>query len=228
MRALLDQVGSAPLLTSEREVLLFRRHATGDPSARDQIVMANTRLVAGIANDYLWHDRPSYTFEDAFMSGMEGLLAAVDRFEADRGFKFSTYATHWIRQKIRRAVMNEGDTIRMPVGRHERGEKTYRMVSLDKPVDEGEGDPLGWLLQATDTDRADVRVEIIPELLELLDTNQRLMIVMRYGLDGGSRMTILEAASWLGVDERSARLIGMSAIRKLRVAASDLESSLDV
>lgn len=227
MRALLDQVGSAPLLTPEREALLFRRMGDGDLRARDQIVMANTRLVAGIANDYLWSDRPSYTFEDAFMSGMEGLLAAVDRFEVDLGFKFSTYATHWIRQKIRRAVMNEGDTIRMPVGRHERGEKTYRMVSLDKPVDEGEGDPLGWLLPAQETDRADHRTSLLPELLDLLDTNQRLMIVMRHGLEGNQPMTIADASSWLGVSEHEGRLIGMSAIRKLRIAASDLADNLD-
>jgi RNA polymerase primary sigma factor len=99
------------LLTAEEEVVLARRVQTGDPEAKQRMVEANLRLVISIAKRYRCR---SMSFEDLVQEGIIGLMAAVTRFDPEKGYRFSTYATHWIRQAIGRAIDNQGRMIRLP------------------------------------------------------------------------------------------------------------------
>ncbi len=101
----------APLLTPAQEISLARRVEQGDPSARETLVNSNIRLVASVARRYMGRGLP---LEDMMQEGVVGLLRAIDKYNYLRGYRFSTYATHWIRQAISRAVANQGRTIRLP------------------------------------------------------------------------------------------------------------------
>jgi RNA polymerase primary sigma factor len=99
------------LLTAEEEVALARRVQMGEPEAKQRMVEANLRLVISIAKRYRCR---SMSFEDLVQEGIIGLMAAVTRFDPEKGYRFSTYATHWIRQAIGRAIDNQGRMIRLP------------------------------------------------------------------------------------------------------------------
>ena len=103
--------GSAPLLTMDQERKLARQVETGNKRAREVLVNANLRLVTSIAKKY---QNRGIAMEDLIQEGTLGLIHAVDKFDYRRGFRFSTYATHWIRQALGRAVENQGRTIRLP------------------------------------------------------------------------------------------------------------------
>lgn len=103
--------GSLPLLTQDEERRLARRVERGDKLAREILVNANLRLVTSIAKKY---QNRGIAMEDLIQEGTLGLIHAVDKYDYKRGFRFSTYATHWIRQALGRAVENQGRTIRLP------------------------------------------------------------------------------------------------------------------
>lgn len=103
--------GSLPLLTQQEERKLARRVEKGDKRAREILVNANLRLVTSIAKKY---QNRGIAMEDLIQEGTLGLIHAVDKYDYKRGFRFSTYATHWIRQALGRAVENQGRTIRLP------------------------------------------------------------------------------------------------------------------
>ncbi len=105
-------VGSHKLLTREEEVQLSQRIGKGDKFARDKMVQANLRLAISIAKGYM---NKGASFEDLVQEANVGLLRAVDLFDGTRGFKFSTYATWWIRQSVRRFVNQQASCVRMPV-----------------------------------------------------------------------------------------------------------------
>jgi DNA-directed RNA polymerase sigma subunit (sigma70/sigma32) len=109
---LLAHAGRAPLLSAEEEQHLARRVQAGDQDAKRHFIGANLRLVAHVAKDYLDAGLP---FEDLFQEGCLGLIRAVERFDPDKGIKFSTYATYWIKQSILRAFGNTARTIRLPI-----------------------------------------------------------------------------------------------------------------
>lgn len=108
----LNEIGFSPLLTKEEEVILSRKALQGDLEARNHMIESNLRLVVKIARRYL---NRGLDFSDLIEEGNLGLMHAVEKFDPEMGFRFSTYATWWIRQTIERAIMNQGRTIRLPV-----------------------------------------------------------------------------------------------------------------
>jgi len=108
----LNEIGANPLLTADEEAALARRVRTGDFSARQTMIERNLRLVVNIAKHYLNRGIPLL---DLVEEGNLGLMHALEKFDPERGFRFSTYATWWIRQNIERAIMNQSRTIRLPV-----------------------------------------------------------------------------------------------------------------
>jgi RNA polymerase primary sigma factor len=117
LRLYLRAIGKVPLLTAEQEVSLAKRVERGDVAAKRQMIEANLRLVVSIAKPHLGR---GLSFLDLIQEGSLGLIRAVEKFDYRRGFKFSTYATWWIRQAVTRAIADKARTIRMPVHMVER------------------------------------------------------------------------------------------------------------
>ena len=112
VRMYLKEIGKVPLLTSEEEIELAKRMELGDEEAKKKLAEANLRLVVSIAKRYVGR---GMQFLDLIQEGNLGLIKAVEKFEYRKGYKFSTYATWWIRQAITRAIADQGRTIRIPV-----------------------------------------------------------------------------------------------------------------
>ena len=112
VRMYLREIGKVPLLTAEQEVSLAKRIERGDMDAKNQLIQANLRLVVSIARRYA---NRGLTLLDLIQEGNLGLIRAVEKFDYRRGFKFSTYATWWIRQAVSRALADQARTIRIPV-----------------------------------------------------------------------------------------------------------------
>lgn len=112
VRMYLSEIGRVPLIDGKKEVELARRIRKGDASAKQQLAEANLRLVVSIAKKYIGR---GLSFLDLIQEGNIGLFRAVEKFDPERGFKFSTYATWWIRQAITRAIADQARTIRIPV-----------------------------------------------------------------------------------------------------------------
>ena len=112
VRMYLREIGKVPLLTAEQEVSLAKRIERGDMAAKNQLIQANLRLVVSIARRYA---NRGLTLLDLIQEGNLGLIRAVEKFDYRRGFKFSTYATWWIRQAVSRALADQARTIRIPV-----------------------------------------------------------------------------------------------------------------
>ena len=108
----LSEIGAAPLLTAAEEKSFARLALRGDEAARQRMIESNLRLVVNIARRYVNRGLP---FLDVIEEGNLGLIHAVRKFDPERGFRFSTYATWWIRQSIERAIMNQSGTVRLPV-----------------------------------------------------------------------------------------------------------------
>ena len=125
VRMYLKEIGNVPLLTTEQEVELAKRVEAGDEEAKKQLTEANLRLVVSIAKKYVGRGMP---FLDLIQEGNMGLMKAVDKFDYTKGYKFSTYATWWIRQAITRGIADTGRTIRVPVHMVETINKTLRMT----------------------------------------------------------------------------------------------------
>jgi RNA polymerase nonessential primary-like sigma factor len=111
-RIYLNEIGFTPLLTPEEEVLYGRRARKGDMAARSKMIEANLRLVVKIARRYM---NRGLALLDLIEEGNIGLIRAVEKFDPEKGFRFSTYATWWIKQTIDRAIMNQTRTIRLPI-----------------------------------------------------------------------------------------------------------------
>jgi RNA polymerase primary sigma factor len=128
LRLYLRSIGRVSLLTAEQEVHLAQRIERGDMTAKQQMIEANLRLVVSIAKGYLGR---GLTFLDLIQEGSLGLIRAVEKFDHRRGFKFSTYATWWIRQAVTRAIADKGRTIRIPV---HMVEKLNKVVHVERQL----------------------------------------------------------------------------------------------
>jgi RNA polymerase primary sigma factor len=128
LRLYLRSIGRVSLLTAEQEVVLARRIERGDMQAKQQMIEANLRLVVSIAKSYLGR---GLTFLDLIQEGSMGLIRAVEKFDYRRGYKFSTYATWWIRQAVTRAIADKGRTIRIPV---HMVEKLNKVVHVERQL----------------------------------------------------------------------------------------------
>ncbi|MCW3041263.1 MAG: rpoD [Solirubrobacterales bacterium] len=128
LRLYLRSIGKVNLLTAELEVSLAKRIERGDMEAKQQMVEANLRLVVSIAKGYLGR---GLTFLDLIQEGSLGLIRAVEKFDYRRGYKFSTYATWWIRQAVTRAIADKGRTIRIPV---HMVEKLNKVVHVERQL----------------------------------------------------------------------------------------------
>jgi len=133
LRLYLRSIGRVPLLTAAEEVSLAKRIERGDMDAKTHMVEANLRLVVSIAKGYLGR---GLTFLDLIQEGSLGLIRAVEKFDYRRGYKFSTYATWWIRQAVTRAIADKGRTIRIPV---HMVEKLNKVVHVERQLVQGLG-----------------------------------------------------------------------------------------
>jgi RNA polymerase primary sigma factor len=113
--AYLREIGKVPLLTAEEEISLAKRVERGDPAAKQALIEANLRLVVSVARRYTGYTGRGMLFLDLIQEGNLGLMRAVEKFDWRRGYKFSTYATWWIRQAITRGIADQARTIRVPV-----------------------------------------------------------------------------------------------------------------
>jgi RNA polymerase primary sigma factor len=130
LQLFLNEAGRWPLLTKEEEVELAKRIERGDAEAKERMINSNLRLVVSIAKKYQGH---GLSLLDLIQEGIIGLIRAVEKFDWRRGFKFSTYATWWIRQAVQRGVANKSRTIRIPVHIVDREQKIARAERLLAP-----------------------------------------------------------------------------------------------
>jgi RNA polymerase primary sigma factor len=135
LQLFLNEAGRYPLLTAAEEVELAKRIERGDLQAKDRMINSNLRLVVSIAKKYQGH---GLSLLDLIQEGIIGLIRAVEKFDWRRGYKFSTYATWWIRQAVQRGVANKSRTIRIPVHIVEREQKIARAereltLKLERP-----------------------------------------------------------------------------------------------
>src|SRR6188508_1534657 len=135
LQLFLNEMARYPLLTAEEEVELAKRIERGDKEAKDRMINSNLRLVVSIAKKYQGH---GLSLLDLIQEGVIGLIRAVEKFDWRRGYKFSTYATWWIRQAVQRGVANKSRTIRIPVHIADREQKIGRaerelMAKLGRP-----------------------------------------------------------------------------------------------
>src|SRR3954452_21796266 len=144
------RIDKGKLLTHEEEIDLSKRAKTGDKTARQRLIEKNLRLVISVAKKYRGMGLP---FEDLIQEGNIGLMKAVEKYDPDRGWRFSTYATWWVRQAVQRAVADKGRTIRVPVHMGEKIRKmarVYNELSAEhetEPTDEEVAERLGWTVE---------------------------------------------------------------------------------
>jgi len=191
-----------PLLTKQEEVALARRVEQGDLAAKERMINSNLRLVVSVAKRYQGHELP---LSDLIQEGMLGLIRAAEKFDYRKGFKFSTYATFWIRQAIQRGLANKARTIRVPVhiGQHER--RIARVV--DRLATELGRDPTYVELAAA----AELEPRQVREVLEAPRASTSLERPV--GEDGSSSLGDLLPSDAQGPDEEVGDQMESDAVR---------------
>jgi RNA polymerase primary sigma factor len=256
LQLFLNEAGRYRLLTAEEEVELAKRIERGDKEAKDLMINSNLRLVVSIAKRYQGH---GLSLLDLIQEGIIGLIRAVEKFDYRKGFKFSTYATWWIRQAVQRGVANKSRTIRIPVHIVEREQKIARaerelvvklgrqptdqelakaaklplkqvrevksaaraVTSLDKPIGDDDSGTYGELFasEQVDTDEeveVSLREETLRKALADLPERERVVLKLRYGLDGDREPMSLEAIGReLGITRERVRQIEANALQTL-------------
>jgi RNA polymerase nonessential primary-like sigma factor len=229
----LNEIGARALLTAAEELELARRVKQGDFAARQEMVERNLRLVVSIARRYMNRGLPLL---DLIEEGNLGLMHALDKFDPERGFRFSTYASWWIRQSVERALINQGRLVRLPVHLEELAslmgrscdeiktllQRSEQTRSLDQPVDTGSTHTLGELMpdeQGDDPHESLANSESVTLLLawvDMLPERQRQVIERRYGLRGGEPETLEAIAADLDLTRERVRQIQSEALVRLQ------------
>ena len=233
VRMYLKEIGKIPLLTLEEEHKLAVRMAEGDEEAQKKMTEANLRLVVSIAKRYVGRGLP---FLDLIQEGNLGLIKAVGKFDYTKGYKFSTYATWWIRQAISRAnheLLQElghepspeeiAHKLHLPL---EKVEEVMRIgqepISLETPVGEEDDSHLGDFIQDDEAEEpADAASyamlrEQLAGVLKTLTPREERVLRLRYGLTDGRMHTLEEVGEEFNVTRERIRQIEAKALRKLR------------
>jgi RNA polymerase primary sigma factor len=258
LQLFLNEAGRYPLLTAKEEVELAKRVERGDAEAKERMINSNLRLVVSIAKRYQGH---GLSLLDLIQEGIIGLIRAVEKFDWRRGYKFSTYATWWIRQAVQRGVANKSREIRIPVHIVEREQKMARaerqlmtklgrapteeeiakatklplkqvrevrqaaraVTSLDRPLGEEDGGSLGELMPGeSPSPEEEVTVSLGMDVLRRavaeLPERERMVVKMRYGLNGDVEPASLEEIGRrLGLTRERVRQLESVALERLAV-----------
>lgn len=238
MRLFLDDIGKYPLLDIEQQTALAKKVAEGDPKAKAAMIAGNLRLVVHWARRYQGR---GVDLVDLVQEGTFGLVRAVEKFDWTRGFKFSTYATWWIRQSLQRAVQSKGRAIRLPedavaqemAADKDGGEVQLRLprvvASLDQPLGIDASATLGDII-TDETSSMEEEITMTLSLKSLLAAINRLpqldqeVVKLRFGLEGRSPCSLENTAKTLGIGVRRVRSLEANALRFL--AAQPEVSSL--
>ncbi|MCK5014882.1 MAG: RNA polymerase sigma factor RpoD/SigA [Candidatus Omnitrophica bacterium] len=257
IKAYLKDIRPIPLLTSGEEIDLAKKLKKGDKNARDKMIRANLRLVISIAKRYVNLGVP---LSDLIEEGNIGLMKSVEKFDPDRGFRFSTYAAWWIKQGVSRAIIDQGKMIRVPVYMNEEilkykkateklthklkraprvGEvakkmkvsvdrvrelerSIAKMSSLDAPIGESGEGQVKDIIEDVNIASPDAQLEKFFNkeravgFLDLLNSRERKIIELRYGLNDGNTHTLAQIAKILGVSRERVRQIEAATIKKIR------------
>ena len=238
VRMYLKEIGKVQLLTADEEIELAKRMEKGDEDAKKQLAEANLRLVVSIAKRYVGR---GMLFLDLIQEGNMGLIKAVEKFDYRKGYKFSTYATWWIRQAITRAIADQARTIRIPVHMVETINKLTRVSrqllqelgrepspeeiaeEMDIPVDRVREiqkisqEPVSLETPAPSEAAASMILkEQLVEVLGTLTEREQKVLRLRFGLDDGRARTLEEVGKEFNVTRERIRQIEAKALRKLR------------
>ena len=227
VRMYLKEIGKVPLLTAQEEIDLAKRMEAGDEYAKQKLCEANLRLVVSIAKKYVGR---GMLFLDLIQEGNLGLIKAVDKFDWTKGYKFSTYATWWIRQAITRSIADQARTIRIPVHMVETINKLIR-VSRQLLQEEGreptpdeieEDSHLGDFIPDDDAPAPaeaaafSMLKEQLVDVLGTLTEREQKVLKLRFGLEDGRARTLEEVGKKFDVTRERIRQIEAKALRKLR------------
>ena len=224
VRMYLREIGKIPLLSFEDELKYAKLSYEHDEAAKQKLTESNLRLVVSIAKKYVGR---GMLFLDLIQEGNMGLIKAVEKFDYTKGFKFSTYATWWIRQAITRAIADQARTIRIPVHMVETINKLIRtsrhlLQQNGTPIGEEDDSHLGDFIPDDDSpspqDAASYTMlkEQLNEVLETLTPREAKVLRLRFGLDDGKARTLEEVGKEFSVTRERIRQIEAKALRKLR------------
>jgi RNA polymerase primary sigma factor len=228
VRQYLREIARAPLLTAKEEVELAQRAEEGDEEAVQRLIRSNLRLVVHVAKRYLNRGMP---LMDLIQEGNFGLMRAVQKFDWRRGFRFSTYATWWIRQAITRSISDKARTIQeLAVSMGMKVDDLQRLLnalpepmSLFRPVGEGGDEELEGFVedrQAISPEQSASDRVMKADILNILDTllpREKEILMLRFGLNGeGQPHTLDEVGRRVGLTRERVRQLEARALRKLR------------